>query len=161
MNSFEEFCDRLKPALATLIQAPMNKETLSRLQSALASRFYESKATGEILMPYDGMQIVGGVGTYKRNSITIGWVTEFFPAPRFGMQPGEYMPLGFFGEFDLYVGMQSPLPPTLIARHGHAPNDYETFNPSWQGAENAYLHGEHFVEALERAMFIGCDLHPV
>lgn len=75
-------------------------------------------------------------------------------------QVPSVIPLGSYGAYDLYVGLQSPLPSTLIARYGDAPDEYETFNPWLLGADNAALHGAHFAEALLRATAAGIDLAP-
>jgi hypothetical protein len=64
---------------------------------------------------------------------------------------GACVRLGVHGAYDLYVGLQAPLPPTLIARYGNDPGDYETWNPRICGRATVGLYGEHFVEALRRA----------
>ncbi|WP_233854149.1 hypothetical protein [Paraburkholderia sp. HD33-4] len=72
------------------------------------------------------------------------------------------IPLGGFGGYDLYIGLQPPLPPTLIARYGNEPGAYETYSPHLVGMypDAARLHGEHFVEALRRALLTGISLAP-
>jgi hypothetical protein len=80
---------------------------------------------------------------------------------RYARQRVPYaVPLGRIEGYDLYVGLQPPLPPTLIARYGDEPDEYETFNPWLLGAENVSSHGPHFVEALRRATLAGISLEP-
>ncbi|MGN6589316.1 MAG: hypothetical protein ACTHKE_03390 [Sphingomicrobium sp.] len=158
MNSFDEFLERLKPTLENFLSSAITNATKSQFNSTLANSFAESKALGEVLLPFDGMQVTGGVGNFQENRVDIRWRTDFFPGPRFGRHPGDCQPLGFFGEFDLYVGAQSPLPPALIAKYGNGPGDYATFNPTLLGTDNVAQHGKHLAEALYRAMFINYDL---
>jgi hypothetical protein len=73
------------------------------------------------------------------------------PSALYARHPGLCMRLGTYGTYDLYVGLQAPLPPTLIARYGNAPGAYETFNPHLCGRDNVVRYGVHFVEALRRA----------
>lgn len=158
MDSFDEFLDRLRPVLEKFLHSPSTSATKSQLNSTLASSFAESNALGEVFLPFDGMRVTGGVGDFNGDRVDIRWVTEFFPGPRFGLHQGDCRALGFFGDFDLYVADQRPLPPTLIAKYGRAPGDYATFNPAMLGVENISQHGEHFAEALRRALFINYDL---
>jgi ribosomal protein S27AE len=72
-------------------------------------------------------------------------------AARHAQHHGACVRLGTFGQYDLYVGLQAPLPPTLIARYGDSPGDYETWNPALCGRATVGLYGEHFAEALRRA----------
>jgi hypothetical protein len=65
--------------------------------------------------------------------------------------------LGFFEEYDLYVGLQSPLPPTLIARHGFGGENYTTLNPMFNTDELGAL-PPYFAEAFERAKLLGISL---
>ena len=158
MDNFDIFLERLNPLLENFLYSPVNNTTRSLLNSTLASSFAESKNSGEVLLPFVGMQVIGGASHFNENRVDIRWNTDFFPGPRFGRHPGDCMPLGFFGDFDLYVGAQSPFPPTLIARYGYGQMDYSTFNPALLGPGDASLYGEHFAEALHRALFINYDL---
>lgn len=158
MNSFDEFLERLRPTLENFLYSAITNATKSQFNSTLANSFAESKAIGEVLLPFDGMQVIGGLGHFQENRVDIRWSTDFFPGPRFGRHPGDCQALGFFGEFDLYVGAQSPLAPTLIAKYGYGAGDYATFNPALLGVDDVSQHGEHFAEALHRAMFINYDL---
>lgn len=159
INSFDKFLDRLRPTLENFLYSAINNSTKSQINSTLANSFAESKALGEVLLPFDGMQVIGGVGHFQENFVNIRWETDFFPGPRFGRHWGNCQALGFFREFDLYVGAQSFLPPTLIAKYGYRTRDYTTCNPAVLGVDAVFQHGEHFAEALHRAMFIKYDLN--
>lgn len=156
VRNFSEFVESLR--IEDFLYRPMTPITLSQIDAVIASGFAESECCGEILMPFDGMQMIGARAYFGENSVNIRWKSKFFPAPRFAGQSGGCQPLGFFGEFDLYIGTQYPLPPTLIARYGNQPSDYLIYNPSWQGLGSIFDAGEHFVEALHRAQFINFDL---
>jgi hypothetical protein len=117
-----------------------------------AFRFY-----GENFMVGDGMQIIDARAIRVYNTICLQWFTDFYPNPRY-IRHHNTRPLGFFKEFDLYLGFQKGLSPTLIARFGNNGDEYDTFNPSLLGIENIAHYGEHFIEAYKRASFIGAFL---
>lgn len=104
------------------------------------------------------MQIIGAIVDFNKNNVEVRWNAEFFPSPRFSRHNGDCQPLGFFGKFDLYAGVQNPLSPILIARYGNGSEDYETFGPSLMGTHNVHQYGVHFVEALRRALFVNYDI---
>ena len=157
MNNFDAFIESIKFQVENLIYSPINDQTRNLINSILSRNFEESKASGEILMPFDGIQVIQGSSYFIEHIVQIRWGTEFFPGPRFCRHPGDCTPLGFFGDYDLYVCAQNQFSPTLVARYGNGLADYSTFNPHIQGPVNAEVHGEHFVEALFRALSINYD----
>jgi hypothetical protein len=93
--------------------------------------------------------------------INTRWKTDFFPRNRWSRHPGDCMPLGFFGEYDLYIAEQSfGFAPTLIARYGDAPGQYGSFNSFVTDVRVLYAPDASDItlvyrEAYERAQRIG------
>jgi hypothetical protein len=154
---FKEFALEMRGALEKNLGVPLTEQGLRSLQYTVDEEFCFSRERNDFLLPYDGMAVVGGkIYTTSRgraaSRVELQWVTDFYPGRRYSGQEGSVMPLGFFGTYDLYLGFQDPLPPTLIARYGHAPHEYATQNPFL-----ADLVGEPFFEAWRRAQFLNMD----
>lgn len=160
-DTTETFLERIRVLLKEFLGRPITRVTQNDIDSTIAMKFMESEAAGDLLMPFDGMRLMGGRLDFEKvhnNRVDVRWSTTFFPCARFLGSYGQCIALGFFGEYDLYIGLQAPLPPTLIARYGNDPSDYLTYNPALLGVDNVQAHGEFFAEALRRAAFINADL---
>lgn len=125
----------LAHGLEDCINRPMTPATAGMMQSVIDYAFAESRACRAVLMFAERAVYVGASPVLKpqENRADLRWKTDFWMGERWTRQQNA-MPLGFFGDYDLYIGFQEPLPPTLIARYGHGGGDYVTFNPYLQRA---------------------------
>lgn len=151
---FEAFVSKLIKKVEHYINQPLTHITTASINACIAQEFNQRKLEkGLPLIMAEGMAIVGGKAImydFDVSSVTIAWTTDFYPRARFSGQEGEVVALGFFEEYDLYVGLQAGLGTTLIARYGNDHGSYLTFNPSYAKIESA---SECFVEAYNRAIF--------
>jgi len=159
-SDWPAFRARLSALLQIGVGAMNTLETLTRLQRLLHDEFDQAKATGLHLDAAPGLLVCGArASVVDPNLLAIRWESEFSPGNRWLRPAGVCMPLGFYDEFDLYVGFQGGgLPPTLMAVASNAPGGYTTFNPALSGFESAEGHGSHFVEALNRALYLNVDM---
>lgn len=154
------FQDLLASGLEDCINRPMTPSTTGMMQSAINQAFAEAQYCRAVLMFAEGAVYVGAepILKPKENRADLRWKTDFWMGERWTRQESA-MPLGFFENYDLYIGFQEPLPPTLVARYGNGGGDYLTFNPYLQrGMWLAGLpgpEGDALREALLRAQSAG------
>lgn len=131
----EAFRDLLTANLEPFYMSPMTQQTQSQMQGSINLTFRYAQEFGSVLMFADGAVYVGAepVMKHQEHRVDLRWKTDFFPGPRYTRQHGDTVVLGFYGKYDLYVGMQGHLPPTLVARYGNGPGDYLTHNPTLLG----------------------------
>jgi len=143
----------VKSSLAPYINYISNQQTEYSMQYDIDNIFRDWDAAGEPVLLADGFRVTGGQISLSGNNATMAWRTDFYPWARYqAPKPREcYAALGYYDEFDLYIGFQPPLPPTLIARFGNGPDQYLSANPYLLSAEDFALTGSHFVEAKRRA----------
>lgn len=163
-NSFDDmtlaFQALLAHGLGECIYRPMNPATTGMMQSVIDSAFADAKCCRAVLMFAEGAVYVGASPVLKPrdNRADLRWKTDFWMGERWKRQQNA-MPLGFFGNYDLYIGFQEPLPNTLVARYGHSGGDYLTFNPYLLGEPWPSMftgeEGDAIREALLRARSAG------
>lgn len=124
----------LAHGLEDCINRPMTPATTGMMQSIIDQAFAEAQYCRAVLMFAEGAVYVGAKPIMKPElyRYDLRWKTDFWMGERWTRQQSA-MPLGFFGNYDLYIGFQEPLPPTLVARYGNGGGDYMTFNPYLQG----------------------------
>lgn len=160
-ETLQAFHALLADSLGWFLQRPMTQVTTRQIQAAIDLAFREAQMCRAVLMFAEGAVYVGATPIMKPelHRYDLRWKTEFLFGPRWIRQPGDAMPLGFFGNYDLYIGFQEPLPPTLIARYGNGGGDYLTFNPYLQRAmwlaNMPGPEGDALSEALLRARSAG------
>jgi len=150
-TDWEIFASALASKLTPFLRMPIKPITLDMVNTQIAYLFYCAEAERLLLTPMDGIRITGGKVWVKDYILQVQWMTEFFPDPRWGGQEGKVIPLGFFDSYDLYVGLQDPLPFTLIVRFGNRPWDYHTWNPNLSSEPPTH---PALLEAYRRAKFI-------
>lgn len=129
--------------------------TLATANEFLNAEFRKLEETGVLLVVQNGLKVTGLKATYdpgdpRRMLLTMQ--LAFYPGPRFANQAGDVIPLGFFEEYDLYIGLQTGLPATLIARYGNKGPFYSTLNPHLVEIDPDNTDHEPFVEAYHRAL---------
>lgn len=163
-NSFDDmnlaFQAVLAHGLEDCIYRPMTPATTGMMRTIIDHAFAEAQYCRAVLMFAEGAVYVGAspVLKPKENRADLRWKIDFWMGERWTRQQNA-MPLGFFGNYDLYIGFQNPLPSTLIARYGHGGADYLTFNPYLQGEPWPSVfpgeEGDAIREALLRARSAG------
>lgn len=127
-----EFHDGIAEALAPLMGHRISPSLLDQGQCYVRHQFAQLEAAGRILLIADGLRVVDGFLRESRHDgglVDVLFRTEFYPAPRYPNIDGDYIALGFFEDYDLWLARQDPLPPTLIARYGSAAGHYFSTNP--------------------------------
>lgn len=163
-NSFDDvnlaFRELLANSLEVFLQRPMTQVMTHQIQSVIDRDFLEANTCRAVLMFAEGAVYVGAKPIMKPElyRYDLRWKTDFWMGERWTRQESA-MPLGFFGNYDLYIGFQEPLPNTLIARYGYGGGDYRSFNPYLQGEcwPSVFQGGEYDAirEALLRARSAG------
>lgn len=163
-DSFDDmtlaFRQLLAHGLEFVVGQPMTQATEHQMQSAIDHAFREAQFCRAVLMFAEGAVYVGAkpIMKHRENRADLRWKTDFWMGERWARQQNA-MPLGFFGNYDLYIGFQEPLPNTLVARYGHDGGDYLTFNPYLQGEPWPSVFpgeaGDAIREALLRARSAG------
>ena len=145
-NKFIDFKSQLQKKLDKFLGVMNTQIQLARINDVIREEFSSLEVFGDLLMPADGLRIVGAKAVIDgTSSVSIKWITQFYPRPRYTAPAANYMPLGFFGGFDLYFSNDVGYPYNILAKLGEA--GYITYNPLAIGYGD---HGELFSEALKR-----------
>lgn len=152
---------RLQTVLNAGYRLPATEKTVEYMNRLITDQFAQAMVLGKRLIVADGLVVsCGRVALENRDTLVVSWQGQFYPRARWACPEGEYIPLGFHEEFDLYVGInEGGLPPTLIARYGDEPGDYATFNPTLAGEGAVSSYGAAFIQAMMRAQLLNVDLH--
>jgi hypothetical protein len=130
--------------------------SMNKIDAQLHSEFRDALIRRKVFLVKDGLSIVGGKARASDSVISILWDSDFYPRARFACySKTAHIPLGFFEDYDLYLGLQSPLLPTLIAQYGARDGDYESFNPHYFPTIKPEDYPPQFAEAHNRAVMLG------
>lgn len=130
--------------------------SMHKIDALLLTDFRAALARRKVFLVNDGLSIVGGNARASDGAISILWDSDFYPRARFACySKTAHIPLGFFEDYDLYLGLQSPLLPTLIAQYGVKDGDYDSFNPHYFPTLKPEDYPPQFAEAYNRAVMLG------
>lgn len=141
MTEFEFFFVDLCKELEKFLLSQQTPQTRRRMNEVIDEIFLQVQVDQRLFEIEQGMRVVGGrahANKHDANAVCIVWETTFHPHARWRGQAGQIQPLGFHLHYDLYIGYQSGLSPTLIMRYGNAPEDYVSYNPGLLGREAFY-----------------------
>lgn len=140
--------------------SPIKAVTIDKFNALISLMLDQHKQRDELIVPFDSIYLTGGEVIINGSDVAVRWSTAFYPYPRYKQSTASVIPLGWYNEYDLYIGLQEGLPPTLMARHGDNGEDYHSFNPTLNsGVVIDECIGHHFVEAYKRARLIYPDIH--
>lgn len=153
LESFERY-NKVVP-----ISERADAQHLTQFDTMLADAFKVVDDKYGPLVLEEGLRVSGVKAESKifgeEEAILANLVLDFTPFRRYQGQEGEVIPLGYYQEFDLYIGKQDGLPPTLIARYGNSGTMYSTMNPHLSKLDVLLAEHAPFIEAYRRAIFTG------
>lgn len=153
LESFERY-NKVVP-----VSERADAQHLTQFNTMLADAFKIIHDEHGPLILEEGLRVSGVKAESKisgeEEAILANLVLDFTPFHRYQGQDGEVIPLGYYQEFDLYLGKQGGLPPTLIARYGHSGTMYSTLNPHLSKLDASLKEHAPFIEAYRRAIFTG------
>jgi len=130
--------------------------SMHKIDAHLHSAFRDALARRKVFLVADGLSVVGGQARASNSAISILWDSDFHPRARWASySKTTRIPLGFFGDYDLYLGLQPPLLPTLIVQYGVNDGDYESFNPHHFPTVKPEDYPLQFTLAYNRAVMLG------
>jgi hypothetical protein len=126
------------------------------IEEGISEFLQKMESRDEVLILAEGLRAVSARAVpHGMGTVSAQWRTDFYPGARYRGQEGCFMPLGFHERYDLYLGFQWPLLPTLIARFGNQPQEHESFSTFMLGCLGI---PEHFFVAHQRALRAGIPL---
>lgn len=150
----------IQPIVERILFSVVSELNIDAVNEELRVFFDGLQASRDVYRTADGMRIVGATvdstDTYPCVAL-VRYKTDFYPCARYAVPSKDgLMPLGYFEDYDLYVAEQGHLPPTLIARYGHQPQEYISYNPALLGS--IHEAGMAIQTAYNRAVGLRYDL---